>query len=187
VNKAKMAAAILLTMPGTPYLYYGEEIGMVGDKIKVFEDIFGPDAYVREPFIWDMGKNDPMQTAWEKPQFSTDSTVVPISKQRDDENSLYNFYRKLISTRNNSPTLTYGDIDHADIKISEVVSFKRLHEKDQVLVMHNVSDVEITIPLVDGNKDFTEVLYDMNGTAKVAEGELMLPAYTTVILKQTEK
>jgi glycosidase len=183
VNKAKMAASMLLTMPGTPYLYYGEEIGMVGDKIKVFEDIFGPDAYVREPFIWDIGKNDPMQTSWEKPQFSTDSTVVPISKQRNDPKSLYNFYRKLIDIRNNSGALTYGDIEHAEIRINEVVSFKRLHENERLLVLHNVSDVEITIPLINGNKDFTEVLYDMRGNAKLNDGEIVLPAYTTVILK----
>ncbi len=50
MNKARMAASLLLTLPGTPYLYYGEEIGMVGDKLKTYEDFFGPDAYVREPF-----------------------------------------------------------------------------------------------------------------------------------------
>ncbi|HEX6223082.1 MAG TPA: alpha-amylase family glycosyl hydrolase, partial [Chryseolinea sp.] len=72
VNKARMAAALLLTLPGTPYLYYGEEIGMVGDKLKTYEDFFGPDAYVREPFIWDVDGKDPLQTSWEKPAFSTD-------------------------------------------------------------------------------------------------------------------
>ena len=77
-NKARMAASLLLTLPGTPYLYYGEEIGMVGDKLKTYEDFFGPDAYVREPFIWDLDKKDPMQTSWEKPEFSTDKTVVPL-------------------------------------------------------------------------------------------------------------
>ncbi len=84
MNKARMAASLLLTLPGTPYLYYGEEIGMVGDKLKTYEDFFGPDAYVREPFLWDVDKKDPLQTAWEKPAFSTDKTVKPENLQRND-------------------------------------------------------------------------------------------------------
>ncbi|MBK8291612.1 MAG: hypothetical protein IPK96_12450, partial [Flammeovirgaceae bacterium] len=47
LSKAKVAAGILLTLPGTPYIYYGEEIGMQGLK---------PDEYIREPFIWDDAK-----------------------------------------------------------------------------------------------------------------------------------
>jgi alpha-amylase len=183
IDKARMAASMLLTMPGTPYLYYGEEIGMVGDKLQVYADLFGPDAYVREPFIWDFDSNDKMQTSWEKAHYSTDSTVVPFSKQKDDPQSLYNFYRKLISTRNNSNALTYGDIENSEINLAEVVSFKRIHEDETLLVLHNVSDVEVTINLSENNKDFDEVIYDMTGASKLKDGELTLPAYTTVVLK----
>jgi alpha-amylase len=187
VNKAKMAAAILLTMPGTPYLYYGEEEGMLGDKLQTFEDRFGPDAYVREPFIWDSGDaghTDRMQTSWEKPRFSTDSTVVPVNIQMEDEHSIYNFYRRLINVRNKNATLTYGDIDYSGFDIAEVVSFKRKFNDQQVLVLHNVSDVEITIPLTDGNKDFTKIVYDMSDSTSINENEITLSAYNTLILKQ---
>lgn len=185
VNKAKMAAAILLTMPGTPYLYYGEEIGMVGDKISTYQDIFGPDAYVREPFIWDEGKKDKMQTSWEVPQFSTDQTVVPGSKQKEDSNSLYTFYRNTIRYRNSSDALTYGDIDHSGINIAEIVSFIRKHEDLEVLVIHNVSDVEVTITLEGAAGRFNEIDYDSQGRKIALQGyELRMPAYTTVILKQ---
>ncbi|HYC86825.1 MAG TPA: alpha-amylase family glycosyl hydrolase, partial [Chryseosolibacter sp.] len=182
INRSKMAAALLLTMPGTPYLYYGEEIGMVGDKLQVFADIFGPDAYVREPFIWDYGRNDKLQTAWEKPQYSTDSTVVPFSKQKDDASSLFNFYKRLIQFRNSSKPLTYGDIDHAGIDIAEVVAFRRIYDGEQALVLHNVSDVEVTITLPEGSGQFKDVIYDMNGTSKLQDGELTLPAFTTVVM-----
>ncbi len=50
VEKLKVAANLLLTLPGNPYLYYGEEIGMLGLK---------PDEFIREPFLWDVGTNDP--------------------------------------------------------------------------------------------------------------------------------
>jgi alpha-amylase len=183
-NKTKMAASILLTMPGTPYLYYGEEIGMLGDKLRTYETQFGPDAYVREPYIWAEDKKDKAQTAWEKPEYSTDKTVVPFAKQKGDPNSLYNFYRKLIRYRNSSATLTYGDIDQSGIKLTELVSFVRKYEGDEVLVLHNVSDVEVTITLTGDNTRFDEIDYDSEeGKIAIEENELKLPAYSTVILK----
>ena len=52
-QRMRVAAAIVLTLPGTPYLYYGEEIGMLGLK---------PDEYIREPFVWNVDKKDEGQT-----------------------------------------------------------------------------------------------------------------------------
>jgi glycosidase len=185
VNKAKMAAAILFTMPGTPYIYYGEEIGMLGDKLSTYQDQFGPDAFVREPFVWDADKKDKTQTAWEEARYSTDKTVVPFAKQKDDPESLYNFYKNLIHYRNSSPALTYGDIDGAGININEVVSFIRKHENSEVLVLHNVSDVEVTINLKENNSRFDKIDFDTkHGDVSMQNGELKIPSYTTVILKQ---
>jgi glycosidase len=183
VDKARMAAALLLTLPGTPYLYYGEEIGMVGDKLKTYEDFFGPDAYVREPFVWDMDKKDPLQTSWEKPEFSTDKTVIPFSRQKEDEQSLFNFYKKLIHYRNTSLALTQGGIDYSGISISEIVSFKRKFNDKEELVLHNVSDVEVTVKLADGNQKFSKLAYQSKPNIKQQDGEITIPAYCTLILK----
>lgn len=185
VNKAKMTAAMLLTMPGTPYIYYGEEIGMVGDKLSKYADQFGPDAFVREPFIWNTGKVDKMQTSWEEPQYSTDQTVVPLSKQVDDKGSLYNFYKRLINYRNASDALTYGDIESSGIRYDEVVSFIRKHNDEEVLVMHNVSDVEVTIKMTDALSRFDDLDFDTaGGKVGLTDGELTLPAYSTVVIKK---
>jgi alpha-amylase len=183
INKAKMTAAMLLTMPGTPYLYYGEEIGMLGDKLRDYADQFGPDAYVREPFIWDEGKKDKMQTAWEVPQYSTDKTVVPYNRQKEEKTSLFNFYKRTIAYRNSSSALTYGDIDHSGIKISEVVSFIRRHDDEEVLVLHNVSDVEVTVRMPDTLSRFNSIDYSSEGgKLSIDDGQLRVPAYSTVIL-----
>ena len=183
MNKARMAASLLLTLPGTPYLYYGEEIGMVGDKLKTYEDFFGPDAYVREPFIWDVDKKDPMQTAWEKPAFSTDKTVKAESLQRNEPSSLLNFYRKLIQYRNTSLPLTQGEIEYSGITISEIVSFTRKYKAQEVLVIHNVSDVEVTLKLEGDNQKFNDVAYASTDGFILSDGELKLPAFSTLILK----
>jgi glycosidase len=172
--KARVAAGILLTLPGTPYIYYGEEIGMLGTK---------PDEFIREPFLWDVDKKDAMQTTWEVPKFSTASTVTPLSQQEKDDNSMYQFYKKLIHHRNGSKALTQGEIENTNLNISEVVSFIRKSGEEELLVLNNVSDVEVTVKLVEGNAKFDATDYASDGAAKLQDGALVLPAYSTVILK----
>jgi alpha-amylase len=185
VNKARMAAAMLLTMPGTPYIYYGEEIGMLGDKLSTYEDQFGPDAFVREPYVWDRNGNDKMQTSWEKPRYSTDETVVPYKVQEKDPESLLNFYRTIIRFRNEHAALTYGDINFSGIHIEEVVSFIRMHQNEELLVLHNVSDVEVTVHLKDHNARFKRIAFDTaGGKVAVESGSLRLPAFTTAIVRR---
>ena len=183
VNKARMAAAILLTMPGTPYIYYGEETGMLGDKLSTYADQFGPDAFVREPFVWDIDKNDMVQTSWEVPRYSTDETVVPLSVQQSDPNSLYSFYKTLINFRNSRPALTYGGIEEAGIGATELVAFIRRHENKEALVIHNVGDVEVTVMLDGENSRFTKISYDSKGGLENENGELRVPAWSSVVLE----
>jgi len=183
IQKAKVAAALLLTMPGTPYLYYGEEIGMLGDKLSTYPDQFGPDAFVREPYIWDEDNKDKMQTSWEKPGFSTSQTVTPFRTQIKDPASLLHFYKNLIRFRNEQPVLTYGDIEPAGMHIKEIVGFIRSYKKEKLLVLHNVSDVEVTVTLDGSNARFSKIVFDTAGGMAVEDGDLRLPAGSTVILK----
>jgi len=173
MEKMRVAAGILLTLPGTPYLYYGEEIGMLGAK---------PDEYIREPFIWNAQGKDPAQTSWEKPRYSFDSTVVSLEQQKANDLSLYNCYRKLIHLRNNNTALTRGNLEPSGINSREVVSFKRTFEDDVLLVLNNVSDVEVTIPVTKALGAFDNIVFDLSGNAKLIDGEIKLPAYSTVIL-----
>lgn len=184
VNKAKMTAALLLTMPGTPYIYYGEEVGMVGDKQATFEVQLGPDVFVREPFIWDETGSDPMEAAWQQPRYSTAETVVPFRRQRDDPASLYNFYRNLVRFRNGSAALTYGDIEAVDVPADEIVAFIRRHENEEVLVIHNVSDVEVTVNLGEGERRFEAVEYSTADQVSTSDGTIRVPAYTTIVLNE---
>ena len=110
---------------------------------------------------------------------------VPYSVQKKDPESLLNFYRKIIHFRNESPALTYGDIDHSGMHIEEVVSFIRNFQNEELLVLHNVSDVEVTVELKDHNARFRGIAFDTaGGKVAVQQGSLRLPAFTTVILEQ---
>ena len=172
-NKARVAAAILLTLPGTPYLYYGEEIGMLGIK---------PDEYIREPFIWDENGADKGQPTWIEPRYSNSKTVVPLIKQIDDENSLVHFYKRLIALRNTSRALTYGSIEIVDIPTQEVISFIRKDGKEDLLVLHNISDIEITLFVNDAISKYNKIFFTSNAEAELSKEEIVLPAYATLIL-----
>jgi len=173
-SKVRVAAGILFTLPGTPYIYYGEEIGMKGVK---------PDELIREPFIWDEGANDKTQTSWEKPTYSTDQTVVPLAKQKSDPESLYNFYKNFIHFRNSSKALTYGSIENTNLGIRELVSFIRMKDEEERLIVHNVSDVEITLLLENELSKFKEIDFVSMGEIKKDDKAWIIPAYASVVFK----
>jgi glycosidase len=173
-DKARVAAGILLTLPGTPYIYYGDEIGMKGVK---------PDELIREPFIWDAGTTDKMQTSWEKPTYSTDQTVTPLAIQKNDPTSLYNFYKNFIHYRNSSKALTYGSIENTNLNIRELVSFIRKEDTEERLIVHNVSDVEITLLLENELSKFKEVDFVSMGKINKDGKAWVIPAYASVVFK----
>ena len=175
IEKAKLAAGILFTFPGTPYIYQGEEIGMLGLKVDM-------DRGQRESFIWSEGNSDSLQSNWYTAQFSTDQSVVPFSKQKEDPSSIYNYYKKLIHYRNSSEILTQGTIESSELNVKEVVSFIRKHKEQEVFVLHNVSDVELTLDLPGTLKRFNNVDFETNG-GSLADDKLTLPAFGSVILK----
>ncbi|WP_320051644.1 alpha-amylase family glycosyl hydrolase [uncultured Acetobacteroides sp.] len=142
MGRAKVAAAVLLTMPGQPYIYYGEEIGMKGLKAS-------GDENVREPFLWMLG-TDTYRTTWRTPTFSTNATVTPLAQQQGDATSIYAMYKKFLELRNTYPalasgTLAYGDIDSQPD--NELVYYLRQKDGEKLLVMHNFGSTSKTVSL----------------------------------------
>ena len=172
-NKMRLAVAILFTLPGTPYVYYGEEIGMKGMK---------PDEYIREPFLWDEAGKDLAQTTWEIPKYSTDKMVVPLSIQRNNPKSLFNFYKKWIGYRNSTEILTLGDLAATPFQLPEVVSLIRTFGSQKRLVLHNVSDAEVIVPL-QGLEEFQTIDISSHDGINISGNTIKLPASSSVVLK----
>lgn len=128
VKKAKLAANILFTLPGSPFLYYGEEIGMIGVK---------PDEYIREPMIW-KSKNDSLRTAWIKPKYSTETTVESVEDQLNDSESLLNHYKEWIKKRNSSEILLKGSISSIESEAG-IIAFKRSYGNESLDIYHNLT------------------------------------------------
>ncbi len=94
---ARVAAMMLLTGPGVPFIYYGEEIGMTGDK---------PDPEIRTPMPWTAEGGFTSGTPWK--DFKTPPAELNLAAQQNDPDSLWSLYRDLIRLRNEHPALRSG-------------------------------------------------------------------------------
>ena len=129
---AKLAAFILLNAPGTPFVYYGEEIGMTGTK---------PDERIRTPMRWSMDEPaagfsavDPWQA------LSDDAPEVNVATQSDDPDSLLATYRDLVRVRNATPALRRGATTLVEGGAEPVIAWLRTTADETLLVVVNVSD-----------------------------------------------
>lgn len=144
-GKAKSAATLLLTAPGIPFVYYGEEIGMMGGK---------PDENIRRPMQWNgeaMAGFTTAKTPWKLPQ--SDYTEKNVALQDEDETSLLNHYRALINARNQYPALRIGD--YYNIKCSDVGIYAAMRstEEQTFIILHNMTPEvveEYTLTLEEG-------------------------------------
>jgi glycosidase len=174
LNRAKVAASILMTLPGNPFVYYGEEIGMLGEK---------PDEYIREPFLWNIEDEDKGQTHWEIPYKSSSKTVKPLIFQMEDDQSLYQHYKSLIQLRNQSPALNKGLFEPLMLDGRKVLGFKRNWEKDQVIVLINLSGQIQRVPAPAELANYS-VAYSTHNVFKSGGGAIYVQPYATFILKK---
>jgi alpha-amylase len=118
--RAQTAATLLLTLPGTPMVYYGEEIGMQGEK-----GAGHPfwDEYRREPMDWYGAEAGPGMTTWFKPikRFNAPDDGISVEEQAETEESLLELYRELGALRLTHPALRRGAYAPAAVKGSQAV------------------------------------------------------------------
>jgi alpha-amylase len=166
-DKIRLAACILFTLPGIPFIYYGEELGMLGMK---------PDEHIREPMLWDEMERDTCRTRWITPQFSTDETVVPAIQQMADRTSVYNLYKQLIALKK-TDLFSLGDIESLPIEEGNILAFSRKLEKRHALVYHNLSAKKISIGIPEGYKETF-----VQGKVQLLGGVLTLGARASLVL-----
>ncbi len=174
VEKAKLAANIYLTLPGNPYLYYGEEIGMQGLKENGNESL-------RDNFKWSDTKGAPNAnwtiTLWNW-DFHANDTTIALDKQLDDANSIYNHYKTIIGLRKANPALMDGDYTALTTSHDALLGYTRSKDEQTLSIYHNLSSLPITTTL---EKTGT-ILYRSTESCTLDDVTLTLPAYSTIVI-----
>lgn len=145
MERAKLAASLLLTLPGIPFVYYGEEIGMTGDK---------PDPRLRTPMHWNLGPAAGFTEGvpWEPLQ--ADSLVANVEAMDDDPSSLLNLYRELIHLRAAHPALgSKGELIRLEAATPAVVAYLRRHGDETALVVANLGTEPLTSVMLSSDAD----------------------------------
>ena len=148
-NTARLAAMLLLTLRGTPTLYYGDELGMEQVPIKNQQDPWAR----REPELGRDGCRTPMQ--WDSSPAAGFSDADPdglwlpleatyaarnVEVQLGDPESLLTLYRRLLALRRGMPSLQRGDYTPVDAVPEELFIFRRSDGDEEVCVVLNMSD-----------------------------------------------
>jgi len=148
VRRAKLGATLLLTLPGTPLIYYGEEIGMPGVKGDGHPYWDEPR---REPMDWYAAEAGPGMTTWFRPEnrHNQPGDGVSLEEERGVAGSLWEHYRALIALRTGHPALRGGARTPVQADSESVYAFLRDNGSERILVVLNFADqaTEVTLSL----------------------------------------
>jgi glycosidase len=155
-DKMKLAASLYLSLPGIPFLYYGEEISMRGT---------GAHENIRRPMQWSSEANAGFSTATPWNTLGADYSTNNVVSQEAEQASVLNHYKRLIHLRNQSTALRRGNYFEVSNTTSSLMSFARILENEAVIVAANLSTQAIasqlsleTSPLAPGTYYLTDLL-----------------------------
>ena len=179
-TQMRMTAALYLLSPGSPMIYYGEEIGIRGSRGSAMTD-----ANRRLAMLWGDGDliKDPVGSTYSKDhQIST-----TVTSQLQDENSLLRAYQEIIAVRNRYPAIARGDYNGVTSSNRKFGGFYVEYNGEILGILHNTSTEEVTIDLttlngLDGHI-FTTVCESVCGEASLNGTVLTISPQSSVILK----
>jgi len=177
---AKMTANLYLLSPGSPFIYYGEEIGLRGSRASELTD-----ANRRLAMLWGDGDKvkDPVGSTYN----SKNQIKTTVASQLEDESSLLRHYSKLNNIRAKYPAIARGDYNAVTSSNKNLGGFYVDYNGEILGILHNNSGKEITIDIdtlrgLDGHS-FTEICEVIGDSAKLEGVTLTIAPYTSIILK----
>ncbi|MBN2045535.1 MAG: hypothetical protein JW757_10985 [Anaerolineales bacterium] len=188
IERQKLAATLLISLPGPVMLYYGEEIGMPGQKGTA------PwwDAYRREPMDWYAAELGPDHATWfmELDRWNQPDDGISVEEEDPDPASLLNHWRKVLAIRAETPALNAGDISFPSYSASNANGWALQRELDGELaiILFNFSNEDIEITLELAPVDIETPLDPITGEAlpPMVNGQpytLPLPPASAIIIK----
>ncbi|MCX8095898.1 MAG: alpha-amylase family glycosyl hydrolase [Spirochaetes bacterium] len=184
-ERLKMFYTILFTLPSNPFIYYGDEFGMVNSPY-----LRGDMAY-RDPMVWENSEKVGFTTGTPWTYVNPDP-IINLQTQKNDKNSVFNHFLKMSSIRNKHKTLIYGDIKVlTNSTFGRVVSFARYSDTNAyiIIVYPYPSETNTTIYIdneilkIVSNKTGLDLINNTKITITNNEIYLELKQYTNMILQ----
>ncbi len=175
-NNMRMAANLYLLCSGSPVIYYGEEIGMRGSRGSESTDanrrlamLWGDDDLIKDPTGSTYPKDKQIQST--------------VASQSEDENSMLNYYRKLLTIRHTYPEIARGEYISVDFGEKNVGGFLVTYNGEQTMILHNTSATDtVTVDLSDC--DISKLVdYIGVGKAKLSGKMITIEPQTSVVVK----
>ena len=181
-RRIRMAYSLLFTLPGTPVLFYGEEIGM-GENI----EIPGRES-VRTPMQWSADRNGgfsdaaPRRVVARPPADGYAPEHVNVAAQLGDRASMLYFVRSLTSAYRISPELGWGTLEIIEQPAASLLVHSLAADVGRMLALHNFAEVPVTTSFRVQDEPEGARLVDLLDPAEIALGpdgevELEVPAY----------
>ncbi|MCG6144049.1 glycoside hydrolase family 13 protein [Leptospira bandrabouensis] len=155
IARAKLAACMMLTLRGTPFLYYGEEIGMKRQKVSYnkIQDPVGKRYWPfhpgrdpeRIPMPWDGSESTGFTTGKAWLPLYEEKNIVNVEKQKEDPNSLFFTYKKLIQIRKDRKSLRKGKLKILLSADKQVLYYRRRDGKEETYVFLNFSSKPVSV------------------------------------------
>jgi len=173
--KIKLAGAMNVFMSGSCFIYYGEEIGMLGS---------GNDPSKRAPMYWndarDNGTTNPPPDCELPEEYPMDS----LDSQRFDDSSVYNYYRQAIAIRNALPVISHGDTYVEEtLNVGCVSAHRKVWNEQECIILMNIQSDAAEVDL-SGYADWGLIAsLSADGNEVTLEGNLLhMPAYGVAVI-----
>jgi glycosidase len=177
-GKLRSAASVLLTLPGTPFLYYGEELGLAnGDEAE-------GDPAKRTPMPWDATPGGGFTTGTPWHAFSPGHEHVNVAAETADPDSLLSHYRSLIRARHGEAALAHGALELLTER-GPVFAFLRRTADQRVLVAINLGGGPQRVSLALTARGADAVYATAGATVALAAttAQVTLPAHATGVFR----
>lgn len=177
----KLAAATYLLQPGTPFIYYGEEIGMAA-AANLFDD-----GKLRTPMSWTADVNTAgFTTGTPFRAVSANASTQNVASQLADPNSLLSFYKNMIKLRNTFPSIAQGSYDAAFVSGSSM-SYQRTLGNEKTLIVINYGKVAANVSVANlPNNAMLSNAYPSDGATTTANSngvaQITMPAQSVRVI-----
>ena len=175
----QMGANLYILSPGSPFIYYGEELGLKGSRGGA-----NTDANRRLAMIW--GDDDKVENPKGTTYDMSNQITHGVKDQIAEEDSMLTYYKRLLMIRAANPEIARGEYKALKIEDSKIGGFTSTWEGNTVCVLHNPSNGSGTIDLskISGAEGFENITAVIGrGTARIEGTELTIEGKTSVVLR----